>query len=65
MKKTAFAMIIMALLISTTLAVTTNSKHKGLRHDWLLWFENTFIRLIWLPLTWHGFYSHLTSFVCG
>ena len=33
-------------------------------HDWLQFFEGTFIRFIWLPLTWWGFYSYLPSLVC-
>ena len=62
--KYSIALICLCLLITEAAAVTTKQKHSGLLHDWLQFFEGTFIRLIWLNLTWYGFYAWLPSIVC-
>ena len=54
---------ILCLLI--VLAMGKKAKHSGTRHDWLIWMEGVWIRYIWLPITYYGFYKYLPSILCG
>ena len=62
MKVKAFLFAIICLL--ATVAMGQKAKHSGTTHDWLTWFEATFVQHIWLPLTYYTFYKFLPDILC-
>ena len=64
MKTSVFYLLCLICLFGTIQGADTSGK-SGFMHSWLIFFEGFFIRYIWLPITWYGFYTWLPSILCG